>query len=888
MAMLQQKRFHLASLFCSFLLCLHAHADDIKHNFFRSSSPQAPYTAGHSTAAACDGKDTGNMWHVTGQETVQGKFVFKDACRIDSLRFANPSFSALTLKAYTREGDEIIAKQFTLAANKEIQFEEPLRMVKSISLEIKNANFFHLAEISAYQKEGTPLDTPIKEAKTPTPPDLTGVNTTPQEPIRFARAESSQKPFSANHSILIACDGVDSDNNANWHLTGQDLVEGTFYFDKPQDLNGLQFSNPSFNTLSLSITSQGKEKNLGELSLSASKRINFKKKIPAVSKIKISIKDNAAFFHLAEVSGYARQRNKQDKLLLSVFKDLSCSELRPNVTQEQIAKLPRYFQQLAKALSTGKYANREYRIASYKAYSHPNLAQQKYAINALSPLDNPTGIAARAGEKILVLVGPTHGEDIALACNKDYTLSYTSYPLSEGVNIIEPTHDGLLYLLYHTDISKAKPSITVQIPGGFGTVNRYFDISKHDDKQWEAMIEEATYPLFDIIGKYSMFILHTQSLQMHAPESIVPSIKVWDRTMESIWKIQGLRQASQPINNRQLGISFFTGAGHMFSTNYFCGYSVGTNGSTILNELLAPGILKNSRLWGIGHETGHSNQYHINWQGMTETSTNFFSQLCLDQVTNEFNGNEDSYQAVPPCSYLTSDVLKGKAFEDVDFWPKWGFSHYSFYLYFHKLGIDPTFYPRLFESLRRKPLPRDTNVAPTQLAWYERICEVSKTDFTEDFELFNWFLPIDKEANQYGAYTCRLTQEDANAAKARVAAKKYPKPKYRLAFLHQSTHTPMVNGTPFPYAQRNGFWRKYKADEPLSSQVKASIKDRTIKVTQGENAAAFCIKTQGKIVAYFDLPEYTLPEDITWDDSSEIYAIPMRTAEPYKRIYPTR
>lgn len=152
--------------------------------------------------------------------------------------------------------------------------------------------------------------------------------------------------------------------------------------------------------------------------------------------------------------------------------------------------------------------------------------------------------------------------------------------------------------------------------------------------------------------------------------------------------------------------------------------------------MLAPGVLQGNRLWGIGHEIGHCYQHPFNWRSMSESSNNFFAQLILDQVTNAINGNEQASDMENPCKYLLSEAVKGMPFHDLNGWAKWGFAQYSFYLYFHKLGINPEFYPRLFESLRRKPLSRQAyEVSEAHLALYERICNISRTDFTDDFEI---------------------------------------------------------------------------------------------------------------------------------------------------------
>ncbi len=175
-------------------------------------------------------------------------------------------------------------------------------------------------------------------------------------------------------------------------------------------------------------------------------------------------------------------------------------------------------------------------------------------------------------------------------------------------------------------------------------------------------------------------------------------------------------------------------------------------------------------------------------------------------------------------------------------------------------------------------------MAKVHLAWYERICNETKTDFTEDFETFNWFVPIDHKGHQYGDYVFKMTKQMADAAKARIKAKGYPKPKYRIAFMHQHAKTVNLWGLNLKGEQLNGYWTKYRDNAQLSPEVKASKQGNLIKVSQGENAAAFCVKTDGKIVGYYDRPQFDI-SGIKWNKSSKVYAIPIQTAQPYKLIY---
>uniref|UniRef100_UPI003FD717C8 M60 family metallopeptidase n=1 Tax=Akkermansia muciniphila TaxID=239935 RepID=UPI003FD717C8 len=698
-------------------------------------------------------------------------------------------------------------------------------------------------------------------------------------------AASSQSPYSGNHSVKQAVDG--SMESANWHVPGVHHVEGEFVFEVPETIHYIIFSGADFNEIAVSAMSGSSWKDLGKFDIGGSRMIRFKKPLQKVRKIRLTVdypEGSSPSFTVREISFYKRVESVLNRKLLKVFKDTSCSSINPRCTLTDLKALPEFLQMIAKKIKSGDYEDKEFRIASYKAYSHPEFAAKVRNINALNKFDNPTGIVAEKGDEILVFVGPTHGEDIGLASVSPAGIESSSYPLNEGVNKIRINRSGLLYVMYHTDISTPKKPITVHIPVGSGIVNGYFDVTRHTDKDWKRMISNAPHSMFDIVGRNSMMILHTKYLKDYSPDSITKSVRVWDESVKAMWKIMGFDKYPQPHNNRQLGVSVEGGA-HMFATWYYCGYSIGDQGNTLKNEVLAPGVLQGNRLWGICIEIGHCYQHPFNWRSMSESSNNFFAQLILDQVTNAINGNEQASDMENPCKYLLSEAVKGMPFHDLNGWAKWGFAQYSFYLYFHKLGINPEFYPRLFESLRRKPLSRQAyEVSEAHLALYERICNISRADFTDDFEIFNWFVPIDRKGHQYGDYSFKMTEEMARASKARIAAKRYPKPKFRIAFLHQHGKTVNLWGQNLHGAQLNGYWTKYKQNAKLSPSVSASKKDNMIIVRNGENAAAFCVVTNGKVVGYYDRQKFDV-SGVEWNDTSKVYAIPIQTAEPYKLIY---
>lgn len=705
--------------------------------------------------------------------------------------------------------------------------------------------------------------------------------------LKVQKANSPHGAYSGGHRIDKAIDG--SLATANWHAPGISPVIGEFEFEPPQTIDYILFQQANFKKVNLSATlSDGSVKNLGDFSLSNGGLLRFKTALNGVKKIRMEVNYNpneGKSFAVREIEFVQKAINPYESVIKQVFKDASCSELNSNATPAQIKMLPSFLQVVAQKLKSKSYPDAEFRLGNYKAYSKPEFAAKVRNINALSPLDNPTGIYANEGEEILVFVGDTHGENISLCSVSPAGISSTDYPLEPGTNKVTIKRTGLLYIKYHTDIATPKKPIRVHIPIGNGKVNGYFDVTRHSDADYQRMLQNAHHTMFDIVGKNAMMILHTEYLKKYSPEVITPSVQVWDLSVAAMWKIMGFEKYPQPHNNRQLGVSV-VGGPHMFATWYYCGYSVGNQGVTMRNEVLAPGILTGNRLWGIGHEIGHCYQHPMNWRSMSESSNNFFAQLILDQVVNPINGNEKASDMENPCKYLLEQAVKGVPFHNMNGWSKFGFAQCSFYLYFHKLGINPDFYPDLFESLRQKPLSKDAvNITEAHLEWYERVCEIGKTDFTEDFETFNWFVPFNIEGNQYGKYTMHLTQKLADESKARVAARHYPKPKFRVAFLHQHGKTVNLWGQNLHGSQLNGYWKNYLKEAPLSTEVTARKEGNRIYVQNGGNAAAFCVKTQGKIVGYFDRSQFDV-DKIAWDTSSEVYAIPMQANQPFKKIYP--
>lgn len=83
----------------------------------------------------------------------------------------------------------------------------------------------------------------------------------------------------------------------------------------------------------------------------------------------------------------------------------------------------------------------------------------------------------------------------------------------------------------------------------------------------------------------------------------------------------------------------------------------------------------------------------------------------------------------------------------------------------------------------------------------------------------------------------------------------------------------------------NGFWTYFRDNAQIRSDISCSVAGNNVRVSNGMEAAAFAVETDGKVVYYGDRPNFTVPAG-KWNATSKIYAIPIETAKPYVQIYP--
>ncbi len=237
-------------------------------------------------------------------------------------------------------------------------------------------------------------------------------------------------------------------------------------------------------------------------------------------------------------------------------------------------------------------------------------------------------------------------------------------------------------------------------------------------------------------------------------------------------------------------------------TGYMSGGWTSSNYNYGTFQAIIEGITTNAgNTWGPGHEIGHQHQGPINTAGLTEVTNNLFANICVwydGRATSRTNSGEGDL----------SYVLKAYNEENSDFFTNniWAQTqmYYKLWLYYHLVGHNNKFYPRLFEMLRRDPIQRNYNQLDVQdvengtkvtgktplLHFYKKCCLAAGEDLTEFFRAYGFFTPMNKRyVGDYASAEYTQTQAQIDATIKEVKALGYPE-NHTVLFINDCTGTP--------------------------------------------------------------------------------------------------
>ena len=207
------------------------------------------------------------------------------------------------------------------------------------------------------------------------------------------------------------------------------------------------------------------------------------------------------------------------------------------------------------------------------------------------------------------------------------------------------------------------------------------------------------------------------------------------------------------------GLSYGTPTGYMYGGWDHCGYNYNTMEAIMVNMTKESGPH-----WGPGHEIGHQHQNLLTVNGLTEVTNNLFANVVLwyfGESTSRYNGTEGAL----------SNVLKQFNAEGTDFFSNniWAqtIMYYKLFLYYHVLGHNPKFYPRLFEMLRQDPMSTGYNQDGSKclMHFYKKCCLAAGEDLTEFFRAHGFFEVMNNRlVGDYSNSVYTLTQAQIDAA----------------------------------------------------------------------------------------------------------------------------
>lgn len=434
------------------------------------------------------------------------------------------------------------------------------------------------------------------------------------------------------------------------------------------------------------------------------------------------------------------------------------------------------------------------RAGNYEAYAPIKTVSEKNQVWNYSAFENPTGICFAAGDEAIIKVKDTHGQNIKLIVHDFGNAEGAHFEASlvTGENKISIPNKGNAYIQYFTDdYKKAKP-ITIDIQGG--KVNGVFDISKHDNKDWKALLDNAQSDIMDIKGKRVQLAYTVNALKRNCPENGVELTNLYDQIIGHQQQILGWHKYDLIPKN------------HMFGRTIWDGFMHADGMGAAFHENTMDGITNVENLrkeaWGVAHEFGHVNQLTpgMTWVGLTEVSNNIFSTTS-NYLLNPSNMRLE-HERCPSIggnviggrfnSYLQSALIEGEqwlcqkgpdkqeGYEDggdhfVKLCPLW---QLQLYFRFAEKG-NKDFYPDLAQKARASSKEQLSN-GERQIRFMKDACDVAKQNLSNFFVRAGMLKPIDKNIDDYTRAQLTITQKQCDDLIA--YAKKYPAPTSPVLF----------------------------------------------------------------------------------------------------------
>lgn len=706
--------------------------------------------------------------------------------------------------------------------------------------------------------------------------------------IKATSAKASEEQ--PGQGIELAIDG-DTDPAIHYHSDWSDThlpVTLEFFFEgNKEDMDYILYytrnGNGNFGKFDLYLATESHPdyKLYGSYDFNeqgATSRIDFNQSQKAVNKVKFVVKSGlGGFVSCAEMEFYRKNKEKAlDAQLLGVFRDITCTELKEGVTDEDLNKLPAYFGQLASAIRNNTYDEyeKEFRIQNYAPYSIPEVWAEKLMTKNYSFLDNPTGIYVEEGDSLIILVGDTHGQQISLqnvgeevtgfgeeATYKQTAASGDSYFLEEGINKIGIKQTGMLFVIYTTDLalSAAKP-VKIHIPLGSGKVGGYFDLKRHQtNEKYQELINQSTYKYFCVRGNNIIFYFHRNEMKKAVPFDILSAIDLWDNIVGWQQELMGIEDVRPSlVNNHLFAIS--PEGSYMWASDYRIAFVYTYLDNILLKENV---MAVKDNAWGPAHEIGHIHQRAINWPSSTESSNNLFSNYILYKL-GKYCSRGSALSELAAARFVKGqgwynmgDATHQNESTEIHMRMNW-----QLWNYYHRCGYKPDFWQKLFKLLRENRMKEDDPGAG-QLLFAKMACKAANENLTDFFEMWGFFVPVDNvDYSQYGNWNYNVTEQMITEAKKYMS--QFPKAKHAFQYLEDRK----VGDTGLDVEPGDvGYYTQFEENQKITQKATYTLSGQHVKVENGDEAVAFEVYRNGRLVFFSNRFDFELPSAIPGVDA---------------------
>ncbi len=696
--------------------------------------------------------------------------------------------------------------------------------------------------------------------------------------------------------------GTSYEESSNYHSPFGDKtkfpVTLEYYFDESQDINYIIYytrsgngnfgkvdvytattANPKEEDYTLQGNYDFKEKN-------DPSKITFNEAIKATA-IKFVVHNGRGGFASCDEMHFfqANTNNTQETKLLKVFKDITCTEVKEGVTEQDIQALgDNFFIDLARAIQHNAYSEweKDFRIREYEAYSEPAKWAEKLITKRYSNLDNLTGIAVEKDDEVVVLVGDTHGHDVSIQCIGEEKTSFLEdheypqtaasgdyYILKSGINKLKMKNRGQLFVMYNCDLTSHPEPIKIHIPIGSGKVSGFFDLAEHKtDMKYAELLSKATDKYFGIRGDKIILYFHREKLQEVVKNEILSAIHLWNDIIGWEQELMGIEDVRPNLFNNHIFAISPEGA-YMWASEDRIAFVYTKLGDILLKENV---MEEKDNVWGPAHEIGHIHQGAINWASCTESSNNIFSNYVLYKLGKycsrgvEISKLAESYLLKQPWPLLGTATHKN---EDTELhmrmqWQLWN--------YFHRLGNMPDFFPKLFKYLRDNPL---TYASPgtAQMQYAKAVCTVANMDMTEFFDRWGFFrFTLIPSYEQYGTYMYMVSQELIDQTKEYMST--FPKKVPPIYYLEDRKNGDV--GIENYQVGDVGYYTLFKDNVKITGTPTYSLSGNNITVNNGTQAVAFEVRKDnenGELLYFFNFLSYSIPSTVVIDETTKFYAV---------------